>query len=446
MKIKFDRLYSEQNKKIVVIGGSSVAFGVRSDIMEQQLGLPVINFGLYANLGTKYMLDVAKDAIKPGDTVIIAPEQNSQALSLYFNGEAVWYSADGCYEILKKVPFSDGKLLFGSFFKFVSGKFGYYTSGKKPNPDGVYNAASFNAYGDIVYDRQYNTMTDGYDAATPVSFETDIIDDEFIDYINDYKRDLGKIGASVYFGFSPMNAAATVSDDAAAQAYYNHLTAKLDFPIIGNPVSHALDSDWFYDSNFHLNSAGAVYYSAMLCGEIKAAQGDYSPVTVQIPQKPEVPENQGEGTFSKDLEDAAEIFNLSGVTIKTDGEKVVFTGNWVIDGLTDHGKTLSEIVIPDTLGGVGVVAIADGAFRDCATLTKLTLGKNISSVGLGALSGCSALTSIYVTSNDPDSYHPSANILDGLDNCYFYVPQESYAGDYLVNYFWGALADRIRPY
>ena len=34
--------------------------------------MPVVNFGLYANLGTKYMLDIAKDFIGKDDIVIIA--------------------------------------------------------------------------------------------------------------------------------------------------------------------------------------------------------------------------------------------------------------------------------------------------------------------------------------------------------------------------------------
>ena len=192
MKIKTDRLNSVQDKKIVIIGGSSVAFGVRSDLMEQELGIEVVNFGLYANLGTKYMLDVAKDSINEGDIVIVAPEQNSQSLSTYFNGEAVWYSADGNFGLLNKVPWSDKGELFNSFLKFVSGKFGYWKDGKKPCPDGVYNVNSFNEYGDISYDRKYNVMSGGYDAGTPILFRNDVISKDFISYLNDYDKDLKK--------------------------------------------------------------------------------------------------------------------------------------------------------------------------------------------------------------------------------------------------------------
>ena len=77
MAIKYDRLKNISERKVVIIGGSSLAFGLRSDLLEQELGMPVVNFGLYANLGTKYMLAVAKDFIGKDDIVIIAPEQNS---------------------------------------------------------------------------------------------------------------------------------------------------------------------------------------------------------------------------------------------------------------------------------------------------------------------------------------------------------------------------------
>ena len=67
LSCKIERLESIDQPKIIVVGGSSVAFGLRSDIMEQQLGMPVVNFGLYASLGTKLMVDLSKANIGEGD-------------------------------------------------------------------------------------------------------------------------------------------------------------------------------------------------------------------------------------------------------------------------------------------------------------------------------------------------------------------------------------------
>lgn len=450
MKIKTDRLKSVEGKKIVIIGGSSVAFGVRSDIMEQELGMSVVNFGLYANLGTKYMLDVAKSSINEGDIVVIAPEQNEQSLSTYFNGEAVWYSADGNFGLLNKVAWSDKDELFNSFLTFVSGKFGYWQSGEKPCPDGVYNVHSFNEYGDICYERGYNVMSDGYDVGTPISFNPEVISDDFIDYINKYSAKLVKNGATVYFAYGPMNGLA-VSDDEEAISDYNKMLAKnLNCEILGGPETRIMDSAWFYDSNFHLNDSGAVVYTRQLVQDIKARLGDFTPVNVELPEKPEKPDddnnNNATGTVSKDLTEAAKVFLLSGVEITTKDGEVVFSGSWTVDGLTDYGKTLFEITIPDTIAGLPVTTVAAQAFAGNATVQKITLGVNINSVGTNAFYNCSALGGIYITSLDPNSFHPAVGLLSGADSCVIFVPQESYASDYLTDYFWGAFTGRLKGY
>lgn len=446
MTIKYNRLKSISGKKVVIIGGSSLAFGLRSDLLEKELGMPVVNFGLYANLGTKYMLDVAEDFIGKDDIVIIAPEQNAQALSLYFNAEAAWYSLDGNYEILSKIDGDNGGEMFGKFFTFLGGKFGYWKNNNKPNPSGVYNVSSFNSFGDIEYARPYNTMKDGFDAATPISFDKSVIDGEFIKYINSYGRAVKKAGAKAYYTFSPMNVKALTeaSNDDAILEYYDYMTNRLDVTIIGNPKTHILNEDWFYDSNFHLNDAGAVYYTALLAQEIKATLDIFTPVTIQVPDKPQAPQGSGvSGTGSAELEEAAKIFNLSGVNITTDGEDVIFSGEWTVDGLTDYGKTLTEIVLPDTLAGLPVTNIADRAFADNTIVTKITFGKNISSVGENAFDGCVALSGVYITSLDPDRFHVSNNLLQGADKCYMYVPQEAYTA-YKFDYFWSFL-DAQRP-
>ena len=54
----------------------------KRELMEEMIGMPVVNFGLYATLGTKLMLDLSLGAIKKGDVVVIAPETDPQTYSL----------------------------------------------------------------------------------------------------------------------------------------------------------------------------------------------------------------------------------------------------------------------------------------------------------------------------------------------------------------------------
>jgi len=77
-------------KKIVVIGGSSVPFGLRSDLLEKEFPeYYVVDFGLYASIGTKAMLELSEKYIRRGDIVLLSPESDSQALSNYFSGETM---------------------------------------------------------------------------------------------------------------------------------------------------------------------------------------------------------------------------------------------------------------------------------------------------------------------------------------------------------------------
>lgn len=62
---------------------------------------------------------------------------------------------------------------------------------------------------------------------------------------------------------------------------------KLEFPVIGNPENSLMDAEWFFDTNFHLNSAGKEVNTVQLIRDIKAMLGDNREVAAEIPKKPQ---------------------------------------------------------------------------------------------------------------------------------------------------------------
>ena len=103
LKYKYERLRESEGKRIVLLGGSSLAFGIDSALIEEYLpDYEVVNFGMYAALGTTAMFDLTIDEIRSGDIVIISPEQNDQALSDYFNAEIMWQGLDGSFTLLRR--------------------------------------------------------------------------------------------------------------------------------------------------------------------------------------------------------------------------------------------------------------------------------------------------------------------------------------------------------
>ena len=98
---KYARLCElDDENKIVIIGGSSVPFGINSAMIEENLGLPAVNFGLYGPLGTTVMMDLTRGHIREGDIVVLAPETDPQTMSMSFNGEGMWECCDSDYSML----------------------------------------------------------------------------------------------------------------------------------------------------------------------------------------------------------------------------------------------------------------------------------------------------------------------------------------------------------
>ena len=366
---KFDRLNSIEGEKIVVVGGSSVAFGIDSALMEEHLGKPVVNFGLYAALGTKLMMDLSRSAIGEGDIVILAPELDVQTLSLYFSSENTLEALDDDYSMARYVR-GDNKLsLLGGLWKHAGKKLSYMKEGI-PDPEGVYNSKSFNEYGDVrgsmtdldgnlLWERGQNVMQLYYDPATVIDLSPDIISEEFIDYVNEYVRFCERRGATVYFSYCPMNRLAikegTTENDIADFTAY--LKKSINCEFISYVDSYIIEEGYFYDTNFHLNNAGVLLRTKTLIEDIMLAKGTFTTVNIEVPKAPELPD-----AFVKFLsvDENDKYFTYDELS----------NGALVITGLTDLGKAQETLTIPLGANYTKVTAIGAGAFSEgnCRTV------------------------------------------------------------------------------
>lgn len=74
----------------------------------------------------------------------------------------------------------------------------------------------------------------------------------------------------------------------------------------------------------------------------------------------------------------------------------------IVDGkakITGYTGSASDLILPDTLGGYPVTAINYCAFRNCASLTRVTIPDGVTVIGSNAFQNCSSLTQILI----PDS-------------------------------------------
>ena len=385
LKSKYERLKETSGKRIVLVGGSGVAFDCDSALMDDFFpSYEIVNFGMYAGLGTKAVMDLSENYIHEGDIVILSPEQSEQTFSDYFNGEYMWQAADGAFGMLRDLKSENFDAMLGNFPRFALEKLNYVMKGQKPQTDSIYQKKSFNTYGDIELDTcRENILPNGYDVNQKVRFTEDVVQPEFMDYMNDWAQRLEKKGAVVWYRYCPVNKLSVEDMDDLA-AYDVFLRQKLDFPVIGNPENSLMEAEWFFDTNFHLNQPGKEVNTVQLIRDMKAMLGDDRAVTVELPEKPH----------------------------RTWGDVSAETRIWTAkDSETYQGE--ETIAIPEN-----VTQIEDYAFSNCAGLKQIVLEQK-----------------------DPSKCIVGQHLLDGT-GAEILVPQMS-VDSYKRNYFWSVYAGRI---
>ncbi len=427
---KWDALAAAPSPRIVIAGGSGAAFGVRCDLLEQELpGYSVVNFGLYAGLGTTVTLELIRPLLRSGDIVIFSPEQSAQTLSDFFHAPSMWQAADGRPELLSALDGRRWGPMAGAFPAFAGDKARLCRDGSAPAGEGVYARSSFNHYGDMdCPGREQNVMAGGFDPNMPISFDPALPSEDFFAAVNGFARWCGEHGVTLCYRFCPMNAAA-IPDGGLSRldGYANVLRERLDCPVLGDPAQAVLDAGWFFDTNFHLNASGAVANTAILAGELKAALDIPGPVSIPLP---ELPPLAGAGLTEGDNRDGGcFLYEDAG-----DGLRLI--------GLTTEGAGRESLTLPVSHGGMPVVSLAPAVFAGNARVREIVVQGNLRGLEDGSFEGCAALERLVLAQADPEKCAVGPGLLKGTD-ALVYVPPGRLSA-YATNYFWAAHASRLR--
>lgn len=154
------RLAAAPAPRIVFVGGSSLAFGLDSALVETRLGRQPVNMGLFAPLGGRFMLRQAAAGLRDGDVVVLSLEYE-----LYTNPSV--YEGLDCKNWREMLMLSPGAASFMSrdiFLKMAREENGLACAGdlvkqavrsvipaapQRP----AYVRAAFNEYGDVALAR-----------------------------------------------------------------------------------------------------------------------------------------------------------------------------------------------------------------------------------------------------------------------------------------------------
>lgn len=428
MKDKIDLIKNKTDqKRLIIVGGSSVPFSLNSEFIHVYIkDYYPIDFGLYATLGTNLMLDLAKPYIRSDDIVIISPELSKQTLSIYYNGLETWKALESN---LNETYILDTKMresLFSSLPTFVHERFNYVIHNNIPNPTDIYKKSSFNQYGDIKETREGNIMLNGIDSNNMLIVDKDIVDLEFINKLNDFNSSCLAKGAKCYYRFSPMNESSLIKN-ISLDEFYDYLDSLLNFEILGNPNNSSLEKEWFYDTNYHLNTSGSVKFTKDLIKDVKLILNDSTPTDIKDPFMPEL--------INKGIWLDGDDTDLDCFTYKE------IDDGYYIDSINEKGLQKTDLIIPSIYNEKPILYFNEDVFQNNKTCKTITIQQNIKMLYDYSFKD-SKIEKVIIKNNEPSSLAVGTNLLDGCD-ALIYVNKEV-ESIYKTNYSWSIYSSKIR--
>ena len=264
--IKYKRLITATGKRLIVIAGSSSAFGLNSPLLTELLDneYSIVNYGTHAGTCALFFLEFTTNQIRDGDIVIMAPEPlwESQQGANWVD-TLIFYLLEGAYDAFRHVDIRNYTNVFASFAD--------YNSTRRNLPHLTYEdyIPDVNIYGDILTNQANHP--ESYSAGGQwVSFGNVMTSDGAarLNRIND--KILSK-GARFYLSYSPVNRNALVSGgdtERRQMTYHNNIVRLVDFPVISIPGNYIFPGNYFSDTDHHLNSVHSADRTIQLAEDI----------------------------------------------------------------------------------------------------------------------------------------------------------------------------------
>ena len=263
---KMHLLYSVPSPRLLLMSGSSMAFGVDSDLLTKELGIPVINASLHIMLGSRFMMDELKATVREGDIVLITLEyvvtskgicEDKLETSDFYPPAKDWihftsFSEEiGAYAVHSLTDF---KLLIGE---------GWSGTRRKPidikDTTSVFFRKCFAKNGDMI--GHLNNPQPKFEVPE-ISFDVEF--SKQIQDLNDFENFAKQKGVTVFFTFPSYIESGYEKNMLVIKKIEQQFRDKLNFPILGSPENSVMDDNFFFDNAFHLNAKGRKIFSSRL--------------------------------------------------------------------------------------------------------------------------------------------------------------------------------------
>lgn len=266
---KHMRLKNTQGKRIILVAGSSMTFGINSNLIKEKYpDYTVVNFSCSFMYGIIPLFDMLEANVHEGDIVIFAPEYYEMMYATSQSPyKANWQYVESNYDILNDINVKNSSNMLTTYIDYLTSKKGYLP-GKLKNSKPAYVRSGMNQEGDLVINR---TNQGSFGPELP---NASLVTDTGMGRYNDACKALSDNGATCLFSFPPMANGGTSEDylDNATSDFLDALKEKLDSSyctLISTVGEYGMDSSYFYDNCYHLTNEGAVERTKILLKDLE---------------------------------------------------------------------------------------------------------------------------------------------------------------------------------
>lgn len=250
---KRDLLVKTKSPKIILVGGSNLAFGVDSDTLSNRFALPVVNMGLMGGFGLKFILEQTASHISPGDIVLISleyehfwsnPYGNFQLTSALIEdpSQIKYITVLHVPYILENLPRSIREKLSIYVYDF------FYRNEILFQQKNIYSNSEFNEYGDMM---AHYGMPPSHERVKVEIIPSDI-PDKNIEILKKFLKKCNEVGARVFLIHPPTHEAFVWKNEENIGKLFNKLSIN-EIVYVSEIKEFIYKDEDFVDTKYHLN-------------------------------------------------------------------------------------------------------------------------------------------------------------------------------------------------
>ena len=258
---KHQQLDSIKDNRLILIGGSNLPFGIDGKMLSDSLQTNTINMGLHAGLGLKFMLNEVKPSIKKNDIIVLCLEYPLYLDDAKTDFDLIDYTQEVYPPAQKYYEFNIKEKLLVYYNKFEK------TFNKKEEvTNAVFNRKQFSKYGGNIghLDKPNEKVLKNKEAIGKIEIS------ESLKLIQDFNALINQKGSRLLISYPAYELTEYNKNKAILIELDQQLRANLiDITFINKPETFAFETEYFYDTVYHLNGKGREKRTRIFLEELK---------------------------------------------------------------------------------------------------------------------------------------------------------------------------------